>query len=69
MSPIQTRKIIDCPTERRIEPSYQLVSRPASGLEQIADDGRPVGLQVIGLRGADNGVLEWAAAIEALGVF
>ncbi len=36
-SPIQTRKIIDCPTERRIEPPYQTVSRPAAGLEQIAE--------------------------------
>jgi hypothetical protein len=36
-SPIQTRKIIDCPTERRIEPQYQTVSRPGSGLGQIAE--------------------------------
>ena len=35
----------------------------------LTDDGRPVGLQVIGPRGADDGVLEWALAIEALGLF
>jgi hypothetical protein len=36
-SPIPTRKIIERSTERRIEPPYQTVSRPATGLEQIAE--------------------------------
>jgi aspartyl-tRNA(Asn)/glutamyl-tRNA(Gln) amidotransferase subunit A len=35
----------------------------------LTDDGRPVGLQVIGPRGADDGVLEWAFAIESLRLF
>jgi aspartyl-tRNA(Asn)/glutamyl-tRNA(Gln) amidotransferase subunit A len=33
------------------------------------EDGRPIGLQVIGLRGADDHVLEFASAIEALRLF
>ena len=35
----------------------------------LTADVRPIGLQVIGARGADDGVLEWASAIEALGLF
>ena len=33
----------------------------------LTEDGRPIGLQIIGSRGADDQVLEFALAIEAAG--
>ena len=33
----------------------------------LTEDGRPIGLQIVGSRGADDQVLEFALAIEVLG--